>query len=70
MSEWINIKDKKPKEHVYVLTIFEDGEMAVGWGLCWHGAREGEFAGFCYPMDEIADDRKVTHWMSLPEAPK
>lgn len=68
MSEWIKCSDKLPK-HGNVLCMFTDGECAVGWPVYWHGAREGEFAQFMFPLDDLDDGRKVTHWMPLPPPP-
>jgi hypothetical protein len=68
--KWISVFDMTPEGHVNVLVRFDDGEMAVGWGVYWHGAKEGVFAGFVFPFDEIAEGREVSHWMPLPAAPE
>ena len=54
-QQWINVKDRLPKDGVEVLVV-SDGET----GASWHEA--GEFGW--------AIGGTVTHWAPLPAAPK
>lgn len=63
-SEWISVKERLPEayygESDNVLVVDEIGIRKILYfdGGCW-----------CYPTGETYD-RKVTHWMPLPEPPK
>ena len=65
-SEWISVKERLPEAYYYygesdnVLVVDEIGIRKILYfdGGCW-----------CYPTGET-DDRKVTHWMPLPEPPE
>lgn len=63
-SEWISVKERLPEayygESDNVLVVDEIGIRKILYfdGGCW-----------CYPTGETYD-RKVTHWMPLPEPPE
>ena len=63
-SEWISVKERLPEAYYgepdNVLVVDEIGIRKILYfdGGCW-----------CYPTGETYD-RKVTHWMPLPEPPE
>jgi hypothetical protein len=59
--EWINVKDKMPKDYDSVLIYDQRVEMAVGY---WNKL----FAKWYGTQTLIL--REVTHWRPLPEPPK
>lgn len=67
-SEWIDIKQRKPPNDVYVLvTIFDHRpkmmmahvEIAARMGKQWVYPKDGEVLNLKYGC--------VTHWMSIPD---
>jgi hypothetical protein len=69
MSQWIKCSDRLPTESERtVAVLFDDGEPGVAWATYWHGART-DFAQWTFPIDELGEDRRVTHWMPLPPPP-
>lgn len=70
MSEWINVDDRLPTAHEYVVLKHKYGAPPIiGWAVYWEPS--GEFAGFEVQQESYADDygKQFTHWMPLPEPP-
>lgn len=67
MSEWINVEDANPKYGEEVLMCNSLGTIRVGYILdC------GDYIRLCFgeTSKEINSwNRKITHWMPLPEPP-
>lgn len=64
--KWISVKDKIPENRKDVLICLSDSTIIIGqaighmWSAYW---QEG--------FDKVnPKDRKVTHWMELPEVPE
>ncbi len=59
---WISVDERLPDNYQEVLCLMKKGDFRV---LCW-GYSEWTW------IDEIVywNERDVTHWMPLPEAPK
>lgn len=59
--EWIDVKNQLPKEDINVLVISRSKDIFIAY------ERDNEFRdinGDYYDLEEI------THWCSLPDAPK
>lgn len=68
--KWIPVSERLPAEDQgTVAVLFDDGQPGVGWATYWHGAKTG-FACWTFPLDELGEDRTVTHWLPLPPAPE
>ena len=68
--KWIAVGECLPSEEQgTVAVLFDDGQPGVGWATYWHGAKTG-FACWTFPLDELGEDRTVTHWLPLPPAPE
>lgn len=60
-TEWISVKDLKPKKGVLVIIAHAEDE----WVCC------GEYAGKNIWYNQFSDDDvNVTHWQPLPNPPK
>ena len=69
-SPWISVEDRLPDESAGTVAVFfDDGQPGVAWATYWSGACT-DFAQWTYPLDELGEDREVTHWMPLPSAPE
>ena len=69
MNEWINVKDRKPPNDVYVLVSKYDGRPKVKMNFVQIAARYSD--QWIDDKDgEILDPKHgvVTHWMSLPDS--
>ena len=61
---WISVDDELPKEYEEVLAIANvDGNIVPFVGVCENGM-------FYFIEPTIRKERRVTHWMPLPQAPK
>ncbi|SDV49252.1 Protein of unknown function [Chitinasiproducens palmae] len=69
VPRWISVDERLPVEHENVAVMFDDGGYATAWAAYWHGARS-DFAKWMFALDEIGEERTVTHWMPLPSAPE
>lgn len=59
MNEWISIKDKLPKENMYVLVCLDTKHVSIDRYVNKHGFK-------CFGWYE----NSITHWMPLPKPPK
>lgn len=67
MSEWVDINEQIPDEDDDVLMIRENLSMGVGCIICCKSYIRLRFSGESKPIDSWKI--KVTHWMTLPNAP-
>jgi hypothetical protein len=73
MSQWIKVKDKRPKEETPVLIVWR-GEIRIGEIRWEYPTHEDSYQAFPY-WDDPNDDGKdwewpdITHWQPLPEVP-
>lgn len=63
-SQWISVEDEMPMEYEEVLAIANvDGNIVPFVGVCENGM-------FYFIEPTIRKERRVTHWMPLPQPPK
>ena len=70
MSEWTSVKDRMPEEETDVLALCRDRKCFVGY-ICkprWNG--KINWVIWTAMKSTRIVNRKVTHWMPLPEAPE
>lgn len=61
---WISVEDEMPMEYEEVLAIANvDGNIVPFVGVCENGM-------FYFIEPTIRKERRVTHWMPLPQPPK
>lgn len=69
MSGWIRTIDRLPTADDRTVAVLLDGQdPCVAWATYWSGART-DFAEWTFPMEELGEGRRVTHWMPLPPPP-
>ena len=60
VQEWISVKDRLPEANQRVLTVDDSGYVVVN---CISSRFDGWFSN-------AFDQKRVTHWMPLPQPPK
>lgn len=69
MSGWIKCSDRLPAAEDREVAVLLDGkDPCVAWATYWSGART-DFAEWTFPIDDLGEGRRVTHWMPLPPPP-
>jgi hypothetical protein len=70
MSEWINVKDRLPKENEEVLafsiTVHKEGYMSVAHWIAFDESEPNIITWFSF----INEEKCITHWMPLPNPPE
>lgn len=74
-NPWISVKDELPSEWRQVLTMNQDGIIAVSYyrgGLWWHTRCVGweTNTGGRTKIEWTDTNTDITHWMPIPELPK
>lgn len=75
MFEWYDIREKRPKDHDWVLIAHKDfmtpkkakyhSEAGGGFSYFAQDKNGNAYEGFCYIFDN-----KVNYWTDLPELPE
>lgn len=71
--KWISVEDELPEEGVGVLVVTPWGSVvfAVRDNICYEIADvEVDSPQIEVGLIELEDEKSITHWMPLPEAPK
>ena len=75
MTEWINIKDRYPKENQDVLTFSTGGAISTAL-FCYRNITHEPMFILMPSCESIRDEtvvaylKSVTHWMELPSPPE
>lgn len=68
--KWISVEDKLPKLNDLVICFCDNGFINAGY-LCYPGTKEDfNLCSTGLLKYFSCGDRKITHWMPLPEPPK
>lgn len=73
-SKWISVEDRLPEDRenvlVYIASEKEGVDSVITITNYTHSLHGFNIEGWVSPWQYCFWDRKVTHWMLLPEAPK
>ena len=67
VNDWIDIKDKLPKEKEFVLVYVEqDSREEFTFGMLLKGKMQGYYHSFDYELEPM----NITHWQPLTKPDK
>lgn len=57
-EKWVPVTERLPDQCMDILVVYRDGHILMGTAMCddW--------------IEEDLEDRKITHWMPLPDGPE
>ena len=72
--KWISVEERLPEDNVnvivYIASKKENVDSVIAITQYTHSMYGYNLEGWCSPWQYCFWDRKVTHWMPLPELPK
>ena len=70
VAEWVNVKDRMPKDGIFVLVCNDDGHMMIAkWeseAVRW----EYKYMNYDWDVWDEEEQGPICYWMPLPEPPK